>query len=355
MARISELHYSNAYAASSGVNEFLEVALGSGEDPSNFIVSYYQLDGSVGIEIPIDHPGVQVSVDPDNGEIVHVISIDDFPILLTDPEGGGANNYKAFALTNSDTSTVIDFYHIGGGVRNIVAIDGAAAGAVSENVTVLVGPDSTTTTPQWNQPNPDTLSYDTVSEGDTGLACFVVGTMIDTPNGPRRIETLVPGDMVSTLDNGPQPLRWIGRRTLDGTGINAPVRIAEGVFGARRDHFASPQHRILVQGWRAELLFGEAQMLIPAKALINGGSIRQIPCELVTFVHLLFDDHQVVTADGVASETFFPGDEGLKGLCTDTRTELLALFPDLAEQYQWVGETVHPVAIQRTGTLLAPY
>ncbi|WP_204112862.1 Hint domain-containing protein [Shimia biformata] len=354
MARISELHYSNAYAATSGVSEFLEVALGAGEDPAGFIVSFYQADGSVGIEIPLDHPAVQVSADPDNGEMVYVISADDFPILLTDPDGGGANNYEAYALTNTETSTVIDFYDIGGGTRNIVAIDGAAAGAVSENVPVLVGPNSTTTTLQWNQPNPDTLTYDSVSAGDTGLACFVVGTLIDTPDGPRPIESLKPGDLVSTLDNGPMPLRWTGRRTVDGRDIHAPVRIAEGVFGARRDHFVSPQHRILVQGWRAELLFGEPQMLVPAKALINDGSIKRVPCRLVTYVHLLFDDHQVVTGDGVASESFFPGDEGLNGLGADTQQELVSLFPELADKRTWKGETARPVAIQRTGTLLAP-
>ena len=78
--------------------------------------------------------------------MIFVISADDFPILLTDPNGGGSDNYEAYALTNTATSEVIDFYDIGGGTQNILALDGAAAGATSENLAVLTGPNSTTTT-----------------------------------------------------------------------------------------------------------------------------------------------------------------------------------------------------------------
>lgn len=40
--------------------------------------------------------------------------------------------------------------------------------------------------------------------------CFTAGTMIATPDGERAIETLKVGDLVETLDNGPQAIRWIG-------------------------------------------------------------------------------------------------------------------------------------------------
>ena len=36
------------------------------------------------------------------------------------------------------------------------------------------------------------------------IICFTSGTLIQTPSGERRIETLSPGDMVITLDHGPQ-------------------------------------------------------------------------------------------------------------------------------------------------------
>ena len=41
------------------------------------------------------------------------------------------------------------------------------------------------------------------------IICFAQGTLIQTPQGERRIETLKPGDMVVTLDNGPKPIRWL--------------------------------------------------------------------------------------------------------------------------------------------------
>lgn len=339
MARISELHYSNAYARTSGVSEFLEVSLDPSEDPADFTVSFYQHTGYVGVEITLDHPSVQVTTDPETGEVAYVISADDFPIRLTDPNGGGAKNYEAYALTNTATGTVIDFYDIGGGTTEIEALDGHAFGATSTNLPVLVGPNATTTTLQFNQPDPTTLTYGTVGPGDTGIACFVAGSLIDTPDGPRAIETLRPGDLVLTLDHGPQPLRWIGATTVPGTGRHAPVRISAGTLGATHPLEVSPQHRILIDGWQAELFFGQEEVLAPATALVNDDTIRRAPRPQVTYLHMMFDRHQVVAAHGVPSESFFPGAQALDSLCAATRVELLALFPELHSY----GATARPV------------
>ena len=352
MARISELHYSNAYAANSGVSEFLEVSLRPDEDPADFTVSFYQANGQVGIEIPLDDPSVQVTVDPDNNEIVYVISADDFPILLTDPNGGGPNNYEAYALTNTATGEVIDFYDIGGGTQNIVAVDGLAAGETSVNLQVLVGPNQTTTTLQFNQPDPDTLTYGPLSPGDTGAACFTAGTLVDTPEGPRRIETLQPGDTVLTVDDGPCRVRWIGGRTVRGVGRFAPVRIRAGVLGATTDILVSPQHRILVGGWQAQLLFGEDEVLVPAKSLVNGDTVTVQPCDIVRYVHLFFDRHQLVTTSGLVSESFFPGQEALSGLEQEAARELFALFPELRTHPQGYGPTIRPVRCDRQAAVL---
>lgn len=343
MARISELHYSNAYAAQSGVSEFLEVALRSDEDPADFTVSFYQANGQVGIEIPLDHPLVDVSFDPDNNEQIFIISADFFPILLTDPNGGGSNNYEAYALTNTATSEVIDFYDIGGGTQNIVAQNGLAAGAVSENLPVLVGPNQTTTTLQFNQPNPDTLVHAPLSPRDTGAPCFAAGTLVDTPDGPRRVETLKPGDLVLTQDDGACPIRWIGGRTVAGRGRFAPVRIRAGALGAEEDIFVSPQHRLLMTGWQAQLLFGEDEVLVAAKSLVNGTTITSVPCDIVRYVHLFFDRHQLVSTSGLISESFFPGAQALSSLEREVAQELFALFPELQKQPQTYGQTIRPV------------
>ncbi len=354
MARISELHYSNAYAARSGVSEFLEVSLGPSADPSSFTVSFYQANGQVGIEIPLtDVPGVRVTTDPDNNEQVFVISADDFPILLTDPNGGGSTNYEAYALTNTSTGEVIDFYDIGGGTQNIVAQDGLAAGATSENLPVLVGPNRTTTTLQFNQPDPDTLVYETLSPGDSGAPCFVAGTLVDTPDGPRRVELLRPGDLVLTVDDGACRVQWVGGCTARGHGRFAPVRIAAGGLGARRDIYVSPQHRVLIAGWQAQLHFGEDEILVPAKSLVNGTTVTQTPCDIVRYVHLFFERHQLVSTSGLISESFFPGQQAVQGLERGAAEELFALFPELLRQPHSYGDTIRPVRSGPQAAVLA--
>lgn len=168
------------------------------------------------------------------------------------------------------------------------------------------------------------------------LACFTYGTLIDTPDGPRLIETLRPGDLVTTLDNGSQPLRWVGTRRVTRQELLAqpafhPVLFEPGSMGNTRPLLVSPQHRMLLNDWRAQVYFGEDQVLIAAKAMVNGRTIRQVmPDDGVTYCHLLFDRHEVILAEGALSESFHPGDTGLDGLDDTQRREIEALFPLLA-------------------------
>lgn len=108
MTRISELHYSNAYARTSNVSEFLEVALTPADDPSEFVVGFYHANGTLGLEVTLDDPRVVRSIDPETGEVVFVLSADHLPILLTDPDGSGSTNYEAYALTNTSSGEVLD-------------------------------------------------------------------------------------------------------------------------------------------------------------------------------------------------------------------------------------------------------
>lgn len=83
------------------------------------------------------------------------------------------------------------------------------------------------------------------------VPCFVAGTMIATQDGLRPIETLQPGDLVLTEDDGPQPLRWIGTRTVAAQENFAPIEISANTFGAHGALRLSPQHRILMRDpWR---------------------------------------------------------------------------------------------------------
>jgi hypothetical protein len=164
------------------------------------------------------------------------------------------------------------------------------------------------------------------------VVCFTKGTLIETPQGPRYVETLQAGDLVNTLDDGPQPIRWLGSRTVAGTGPNAPVRIKAGALGNLRNLRVSQNHRMLVSGHAAELLFGQAEVLVAAKHLVNDETICIEPCAQVEYVHFLFDAHQVVFAEGCPAESLYPGAQTLDLVAEESRDEIIALFPELQER-----------------------
>ena len=160
------------------------------------------------------------------------------------------------------------------------------------------------------------------------LACFVKGSLILTPDGYRGVETLVAGDLVETLDNGVKPLMWVGGRVVSGIGQFAPIRFAPGAFGNERELLVSPQHRMLLTGWRAELMFGEDEVLVPAKTLVNGDTIHVQPVPEVSYHHIMFDSHEVVTSEGIPSESFHPGKHMLAS-DQAMHDEITTLFPEL--------------------------
>lgn len=161
--------------------------------------------------------------------------------------------------------------------------------------------------------------------------CFAAGTPILTPDGEVPVECLVPGDEVVTLDRGAKQLIWVGQRTVSGRGRHAPIRFAPGAIGNSVALEVSPQHRLLVRGWRAELLFGEPEVLVAACHLVDGDRISRSPRDSVTYVHLLFDRHEIVEAAGVPSESFNPGADILRDNRA-MRAELADLFPELSRR-----------------------
>lgn len=168
---------------------------------------------------------------------------------------------------------------------------------------------------------------------NTVAPCFTQGTLIDTPDGLVAIEALRPGDLVLTLDHGPQPLRWIGRSPRRATGADAPVALAANALGRHAALELSPNHRILVASPHAELLFGAPQVLVKAVALINERSItRRGDGAAVIYVHLLFDQHEIVRGNGLWSESYHPGQMTRGSFDAETEAELRRLFPDILAQ-----------------------
>ncbi|MEP3784289.1 MAG: Hint domain-containing protein [Ascidiaceihabitans sp.] len=161
------------------------------------------------------------------------------------------------------------------------------------------------------------------------IPCFVAGTMIATPTGQREVQELVPGDLVLTQDEKAQPLRWIGTRTVAAQDHFAPIHIRANTFGTHNDLLVSPEHRILIQDNVAELLFGESEVLVAAKELINDKSVTRRVGGEVTYVHLMFDRHQVVYSEGLATESFLPGPQTTSSFDRAVVEEICTLFPEI--------------------------
>ncbi len=174
--------------------------------------------------------------------------------------------------------------------------------------------------------------------------CVQRGTLIDTEYGNVAVEALEPGARVLTLDSGYQPVRWIGSRRLGCADLH-PICLAAGSLGPGRpdrDLLVSPQHRVLVSDWKAELYFSQPEILVPAKSLGNDGDIR-IAHDVDEFAqfHVLFDRHEIMTTNGAATESCCPGDYVLNELNPDIVTRLGAIFPDLLVGSGRFGAAAH--------------
>lgn len=239
-------------------------------------------------------------------------------------QGEATNGYVFSALSNTSfgtltTNTTTGTYTFTPNWANIVAT--GSDQVVTFTVTGTSGGNSDADTVQINL-----------------LICVARGTRIDTTRGLVPVEDLKCGDLVCTLDAEPQPVRWIGSRRVSAAemvrdpGLR-PIRFAPGAMGDGRPQRAltvSPQHRVFLQDWRAQLMFGEEQVLVPAKSLVNDSTIRrETGRDGVEYFHILFDEHQIMFTEGVATESFHPGAYTLSELDAAVRAELLALFPQL--------------------------
>jgi hypothetical protein len=178
-----------------------------------------------------------------------------------------------------------------------------------------------------------------VTTRDEPFVCFVAGTKILTDQGEKPVEELAPGTLVVTGDHGLQPVRWIGRRTVSGLDAMAPITFSKGAIGNSETLQVSPRHRMLVGGWRAEMMFGTSEILVPALHLVNGDTIFQAPVEAVEYLHVMFDRHEIIIANGSPSESFHPTERCLSIFEQQTRDEILSIFPELEWCVESYGET----------------
>ncbi|OYX42222.1 MAG: hemolysin-type calcium-binding protein [Rhodobacterales bacterium 32-67-9] len=182
---------------------------------------------------------------------------------------------------------------------------------------------------------------------DAGVICFTPGTLITTPDGPRAVEAIRPGDRVSTRDDGAVEVLWTGARRMSGARLHAmpwlrPVRIRSGGLGAGRpegDLVVSPDHRLLVAGARARALFNQDEVLVAARDLVDDRTVvSDTAMRDVTYCHLLTERHQIVRANGLETESFHPANADLDLVDPDERAALLRIVPGLeADPFRYGG------------------
>ncbi|MEO1541966.1 MAG: Hint domain-containing protein [Pseudomonadota bacterium] len=234
---------------------------------------------------------------------------------------------------------------------------------------ITLNPDGTITVERKGAPVGNKVFTYTITDTDgntdsafvqmnTTTPCFTPGALIDTAAGPRPVETLRVGDLVITRDEGVQPIRWIGRRRMSAWQLKAearfrPVVIRKDAFGPGCPHRAiafSPQHRVLLRSAEAMLMFGETEVLSAAK---NLGTEQADVSKGVDYIHLLFDRHQIIYADGLATESLHPGRVALEGFDAPARAEVLTLFPELRVTRNGYGKTARYALTTREARALS--
>lgn len=182
---------------------------------------------------------------------------------------------------------------------------------------------------------------------EQAFSAFARGTLISTDHGAMAVEDLVPGDVLETLDNGPQTLIWAGSMTLYPASIPGqvpcpgPVRVPADSFGPGRpahDTVLGPHARLLQHFNRS---VGREAVFVPVADLIDENSaIRLSPATPVQVYHLALRRHATLRAGGLEVESYHPG-TSVETLDVDMRGLFLALFPHIRD-VSGFGAPLHP-------------
>jgi hypothetical protein len=251
--------------------------------------------------------GNQISVaDADDANLSVTLTVSNGTLTLNGTTGltfeNGANGESSMRITGS----ISDINDALNGLSYHTDSTDTTAGDVNDVLTITTNDGSSLDT--------DNINIDVI--------CFMPGTNIAVPDGEAKVETLRPGDLVTTATGEAKAVRWIGRQTVSRVFADPlrvlPIRIRAGALGENvpcRDLLISPDHAVLVDG-----------VLIQAGALVNGSSIvRETDVSQVyTYYHVELDDHSLVLAENVAAETFI---DNVDRLGFDNWAEYQALYP----------------------------
>jgi hypothetical protein len=320
---ISEVDYDG------GANSnFIEIAIPKGTDTSSYTVVIYSKNGTIIETFSL-------------GPIINTMGQHDVYLIdSSTPNWIDLHNNEAVALVD-DSNNVLQFIAF---KDPVTAVEGPANGMSATQIGEHSGSNQSLVTSNRG------ASYSPTPTSDPGtIPCYAPGTLIDTPQGPRPVETLGPGDLVLTHDHGAQPVRWVrsGDQALDSLPQDGrPVLIRAGALGPglpNADLIVSPQHRILVGGHGQLQPLADRECFVPAKALTGLPGIRFMRGKRrITWVHFACDRHHVVTANGCRSESLLLGPMVLNAMNQHDRHALMRAFGAIPAGRALNGAPVRP-------------
>ena len=198
---------------------------------------------------------------------------------LTNPAGG----FSSIGMITNLTFPVDDYL---GNYQDPVSVTSNDTVFLTTDPNAQLGPSSPAGTPGF-------------SNNTLGVACFLAGTMIATPNGERAVQELQAGDLVLTADGRAVPVLWLGEQLVKkriGQVPEAlePVCIKAGMLGNHSDLYVTADHGMIVDG-----------MVVNAGALVNGESVTWVNYAApYTVYHIETDAHEVLLANGAQAESF---------------------------------------------------
>ncbi len=165
-------------------------------------------------------------------------------------------------------------------------------------------------------------------------------TPIATPLGPRPVSALRPGDRVRTADDGDSEVLWQGRINAPAIGGFRPVRFHAACFGHGQDIVLRAAQPVAIGGVDVQYLFGEDEVLVEARHLVNGRSVTWEPGTPVAASHgIVLDRPSLIRAGTIWVESLHLG-----GLARNPALALTTAPGTLAETGRMPR---HPVRARR--------
>lgn len=183
------------------------------------------------------------------------------------------------------------------------------------------------------------LAYSTFAN----VPCFAQDTQLTTDGGEMPVDWIRTGDRILTRDHGYQPVLWIDRILIHSRDLAErpdlrPIRVTKGCAGngfPTHDLLLSPEHRVLLKSYQIEMLFGCDEVFTPIKAITNDAKIAQTqPDQDVFYYHILFEDHEIIQAEGMWVESFFTDKRALAALPPHKQMRIRKLLGPKADTMQ---------------------